>query len=174
MTTAKTELEEAKLKYPLGSRVRFLGDLSHLPDEGIVIHHTGSGFVRVTWDSDEENLNFHYKDEYFQPIPLFVKTQDSQHRHKHADLIIAWANGAEIEYKQPESDVWYRVQQPYWTSDLEFRVKATKPADIVVEKFIEFAPSLDNAYNKPNVRYTFDGETKALKAVELLDNSTES
>jgi hypothetical protein len=46
--------------------------------------------------------------------------------HKHADLIKAWADGAEIQYKMSEylaSDVWIDTHQPVWESNNEYRVK---------------------------------------------------
>ena len=44
-------------------------------------------------------------------------------RHKHADAIIAWANGEEIEIKNPEGE-WtpLAIQHPVWTAD-EYRIK---------------------------------------------------
>lgn len=30
-------------------------------------------------------------------------------RHKHADIIIAWVNGATIEYQSPTTDEWFEV-----------------------------------------------------------------
>lgn len=92
--------------------------------------------------------------------------------HKHAELIKLWANGADIEYRYDGNAEWYLDESPNWDSDsYEFRIKPAKPVDITQDKFVELNPCLDNAYNKPNVRYTFDGETKALKAVELIDNN---
>lgn len=43
-------------------------------------------------------------------------------RHKHADLIIAWANGAEIETKTRLSE-WSRVASPAWSNDQDYRIK---------------------------------------------------
>src|SRR5690606_9423472 len=38
-------------------------------------------------------------------------------------LIIAWANGAEIEFKYPNSDCWDMAKTPNWREDLEYRIK---------------------------------------------------
>ena len=45
-------------------------------------------------------------------------------RHKHADLIIAWANGAIIQFKSRHG-VWGNVLQnkPSWSIDTEYRIK---------------------------------------------------
>ena len=53
--------------------------------------------------------------------------------HKHKDLIIAWANGADIE--SPVGDAWYSFKYPSWDDTLEYRIKQTKtPLQIEIEK----------------------------------------
>ena len=44
-------------------------------------------------------------------------------RHKHADLIIAWASGQEIEYKEPEMRMWFKWDSTSWNDELEYRIK---------------------------------------------------
>lgn len=45
-------------------------------------------------------------------------------RHKHADVIIAWANGAEIEYRNLPGATWMSVGAiPGWVENYEYRVK---------------------------------------------------
>lgn len=44
-------------------------------------------------------------------------------RHKHADVIIAWANGAEIEYRDTPTSPWAKAGTPGWYEDYEYRVK---------------------------------------------------
>lgn len=44
-------------------------------------------------------------------------------RHKHADVIIAWANGAEIESKVAATGEWMRAWHPGWHEACEYRVK---------------------------------------------------
>lgn len=44
-------------------------------------------------------------------------------RHKHADLIHAWAEGAEIQYLNDE-DIWNDLADPTWgDEDAVFRIK---------------------------------------------------
>ena len=43
--------------------------------------------------------------------------------HKHADLIKAWADGAEIEWLEPRSEEWLPVETPCWDSRMAYRVK---------------------------------------------------
>ena len=44
-------------------------------------------------------------------------------RHKHADVIIAWANGAEVEYKSILDGGWVKAKTPGWLENYEYRVK---------------------------------------------------
>ena len=44
--------------------------------------------------------------------------------HKHKDAIIAWANGKEIEFRDPDfSTQWSPITVPSWLPDTEYRVK---------------------------------------------------
>ena len=43
-------------------------------------------------------------------------------RHKHADLIIAWANGEKIEFKNHHGD-WEYFPNPTWKDNIEYRIK---------------------------------------------------
>lgn len=46
-------------------------------------------------------------------------------RHKHADVIIAWANGEEIEFRTMDSADWLPMnrEHPTWYEYAEYRVK---------------------------------------------------
>ena len=50
--------------------------------------------------------------------------------HKHADLIKAWADGAEIECRNPDyhpADPWLPAgTNPSWFEDFEYRIKPSK------------------------------------------------
>ena len=44
-------------------------------------------------------------------------------RHKWADLIHAWADGAEIEYCNIDTDTWMIDRNPWWNVEVfEFRL----------------------------------------------------
>lgn len=43
-------------------------------------------------------------------------------RHKHADLIIAWANGAIIQGRDTTGK-WITLSSPGWTASREYRIK---------------------------------------------------
>ena len=89
--------------------------------------------------------------------------------HKHRDLIIAWANGSEIEYLGVAGK-WKSIDTPEWYETIEYRIKPEPKPDQIRTMFVELHPKLDNAYNKPNLKLIFDGETEKLKAAEIIDN----
>ena len=43
--------------------------------------------------------------------------------HKHADLIKAWADGAEIQFKAPCEYGWRDCTHPDWQEVLQYRIK---------------------------------------------------
>ena len=44
--------------------------------------------------------------------------------HKHKDVIIAWANGAEVEFRNANTPIdWKPIKVPTWFMDTEYRVK---------------------------------------------------
>ena len=47
-------------------------------------------------------------------------------RHKHADVIHAWAEGAEVEFKCPGGK-WMLEQYPNFYVQDEYRIKPTEP-----------------------------------------------
>lgn len=48
-------------------------------------------------------------------------------KHKHYDLIVAWANGAEIQARETsyfaDDDVWMTTKTPTWCQTIEYRIK---------------------------------------------------
>lgn len=43
--------------------------------------------------------------------------------HKHYQTAKAWLEGAEIEYKKPQTDEWHLTVDPGWFEEYEYRVK---------------------------------------------------
>ena len=43
--------------------------------------------------------------------------------HKHAALIKAWADGAEIEFRSLADEKWYVTTSPNWFPRMEYRIK---------------------------------------------------
>lgn len=46
--------------------------------------------------------------------------------HKHAELIKAWADGAKIQCRGPETGTWVDIQTPNWNTTSEYRLKPEK------------------------------------------------
>jgi hypothetical protein len=100
--------------------------------------------------------------------------------HKHAELIKAWADGAEIEARQGDSTTWVTVESPTWSVHGTYRIKPTpKPDVVVVGKLVWDGLSISNAANRTkfrvaehwetdNIKLTFDGETGKLKSAEVI------
>ncbi len=51
--------------------------------------------------------------------------------HKHAELIKAWADGAEIEYKSPYGWSPIEGRNPSWLDNSEYRIKPEKKQPVV-------------------------------------------
>jgi hypothetical protein len=86
-------------------------------------------------------------------------------KHKHAEIIKAWADGAEIEIKGKNG--WIVFHNPDWYDDYEYRVKPTPKPDVVKLYFVT-PELLESSYFRTNLRLTFDGEGK-LKAAEVIE-----
>ena len=107
-------------------------------------------------------------------------------KHKHYELIIAWANGAEIEYYRNYKDdkIWVNCTNPVWDENREYRIKPEHKPDIVLyafakscdddKKYAYLSPAYSlyyidkNIENTPNIKLTYDGDTKELKSVEKI------
>ena len=93
--------------------------------------------------------------------------------HKHADLIKAWADGAEIEYWAAYSAKWVGCGDaaPTWDEDQGYRIKPEPKADIVSYAYAHEGKWLrfcEEQYNEYNLIITFDGETGKPKTVEVI------
>jgi hypothetical protein len=96
--------------------------------------------------------------------------------HKHAELIKAWADGAEIQYKQIGGE-WI-TEEPLWCEEYEYRIKPESKPDVFrnflfVEKmacaytFIDVT-GLPRNEGEQWIRVYMDGETGELKSAEVL------
>ncbi len=81
--------------------------------------------------------------------------------HKHAEVIKAWADGAEIQWFE---DMRYRIK-PEPKPDVVRYMAISAPKTDYVETFV---PSLCPSH-ATNLRLTFDGETGKLKKAEVLE-----
>lgn len=63
----------------------------------------------------------------------FKLYDDPSKHHKHHDMIIAWAKGAEIQYYDRGFEEWLDYNTPSWNLSTIYRIKPTK-ADIRQQK----------------------------------------
>jgi len=91
-------------------------------------------------------------------------------RHKHADLIHKWADGAEIQYYDAIMCRWADDKNPKWLEDTKFRIKPEPKPDVAEHYYATiYAVSPAVHFNgTPNLKLTFDVETCELKAAEVL------
>jgi hypothetical protein len=93
---------------------------------------------------------------------------------KHRDLIIAWANGAEIQDKREHG--WVDCSAPVWDDDIEYRIKRKNievSGVIVLEKeFCRFRQARKDESN--NIRLMFDWESGNLLSATVLTESSEN
>lgn len=102
--------------------------------------------------------------------------------HKHAELIKAWADGAEIEILTSMGE-WVEAPFPAWTNECEYRIKPEPKPDLVMYSRVlsmqehkdgGYYAWVSNAYTQmpscknDNLKLTFDGETGELKSAEVL------
>lgn len=98
-------------------------------------------------------------------------------RHKHADLIHAWAEGAEIEREEFDG-AWALVKHPFFDPLKQYRIKPEKKPDVV-----KYVGLIDDDISNPSYRanrrevidhwpiqlkLTFCGETGKLIKAEVL------
>ena len=100
--------------------------------------------------------------------------------HKHADIIKAWADGAEIEFFASHSNEWKPIgANPQWFESLRFRIKPEpKPDKVYYGAFDETHVlvgnmMIDSCFTRledqgDHIKITFDGETGKLKSAEVL------
>lgn len=97
-------------------------------------------------------------------------------RHQHADLIHAYAEGAEIQCRVNDRDDWTDVEYPSWWKNSQYRIRPEVKPDVVGKCRVGltrdgfFQVQLNEDW--PNIIVIFDGETNQLKSVELIrDNN---
>lgn len=108
--------------------------------------------------------------------------------HKHAELIKAWADGAEIEIFSKVYQEWIFMPFPDWHNEMEYRIKPEPKPDVFLYgnfaslNYLEQREKISGGEHyclrgmaltshktsADNIRVTYDGETGRLKAVELL------
>jgi hypothetical protein len=98
--------------------------------------------------------------------------------HKHAQFIKAWADGATIEFRWPDTE-WKAISHPRWEDDCEYRVWEEPKPDIVEEmsvyRNLHRRFDFERPYDEPvitqwlcNMRVTRDGNTHEIKSAEII------
>lgn len=94
--------------------------------------------------------------------------------HTHAELIKAWADGAEIEYFDKFTKRWVTSMgnSPSWILDTEYRIKPKLKPDVMTYYYVNGDNELFrwSPLNRGNadLRVIVDGETGKLKSAEIL------
>ena len=89
-------------------------------------------------------------------------------RHKHADLIIAWANGAKIQLLKEDGTWWY-TKDPLWSTALEYRIKPEPKPDVVLMFYTKTNWMIGVDSRNGNLKITYDGETSEPKTKEIIN-----
>ena len=94
-------------------------------------------------------------------------------KHQHAELIKAWADGADIEYLNIGTDsVWTVVSSPRWDGSGSYRIKREPKPDIIILTQVEIDPEFyvrKTPFGEmSHLRFVFCGETGRLKTAENL------
>jgi hypothetical protein len=99
--------------------------------------------------------------------------------HKHAELIKAWADGAEIDCSYDGINWEPILGTPSWLESCQYRIKPEPKPDVV--EHMSIYRNLNRRYENErpvgeridcqyvgNVLLTWDGETRKLKSAEVL------
>ena len=98
-------------------------------------------------------------------------------KHKHCELIMAWANGEKIQIYDSVSNEWldWTINgSPNWGGTTKYRIKPeTKPDEVRYFSIGRYDAVVIEQWqmvlDKQNIKATFDGETGLLKSVEMYE-----
>lgn len=107
-----------------------------------------------------------------QVIPKEKPMQQTKQPRKHAELIKAWADGAEIQFKTGGDWLSFEeIEVPSWLDNFEYRIKPEVKPDVV--KYYKATTGVTvNQYNPTkysNLKLTFDANTGKLKTAEVIE-----
>ena len=96
--------------------------------------------------------------------------------HKHAAVIKAWADGAEVEVLGHFVEKWQDANYPTWQSHYEYRVKVKVKEEVLITRVTLHKGSLtypylstnsDPTYDQKNLKLTFtDGKLTAAEVIK--------
>ena len=94
--------------------------------------------------------------------------------HKHAEIIKAWADGAEVEFKSSCTSSWWPTTTPTWDRCYEYRIKVEE--EVLITRVTLHKGSLtypylstnsDPTYDQKNLKLTFtDGKLTAAEVIK--------
>lgn len=97
---------------------------------------------------------------------------DKKIPHKHAAMIKAWADGAEVQYQDNIYGEWHNIAMPTWSLLHKYRIKPEPKPDtsycVLVFRDSSGGVSFMRHSVNPNLKITYDGETGNLKSVEII------
>ena len=89
---------------------------------------------------------------------------------RNAEVIKAWADGADIQFKR--GSTWEDYDNSEGLPNFDFGIWRVKPEAIVVENYIWLDASCNetrvSVSSSPNARFTFDPDTKELVKAEAI------
>lgn len=100
--------------------------------------------------------------------------------HKHAEIIKAWADGAQIQYKNEDMVFWedMPVCNPNWFESVDYRIKRDPKPDVIKYFSLESHPVLGLRFSDCSrlvlenvnnlIKVTFDNESCTIKNVEVI------
>lgn len=92
---------------------------------------------------------------------------------KHAALIRAWADGAEIEWSDSYHDgSWYPADPPKWHTSEEYRIKPEPKPNMVTWHSVNLISTGEGRYYRSDA--VFELDTKALLRVEIDHNDMDN
>lgn len=91
--------------------------------------------------------------------------------HKHAELIKAWADGAEIQVRAALGGPWVNISDPQWHEDQDYRI-SPDDSDVVYTTHIEYDFGWKwvntTSTKRHNLKLAFDEKTGKLKSAEVI------
>ena len=97
--------------------------------------------------------------------------------HPHAELIKAWADGAEIQTLVTPEWGWEDVKNPRWDENNTYRIKPQPKPDVVIYGTAILSPDCAIPFisrlgylrsTSDNVKFIFDGESNVIKSAEVI------
>ena len=76
--------------------------------------------------------------------------------HKYAEVIKAWADGAEVEFRAHFVESWQDASYPTWHSHYEYRVKVKVKEEVLITRVTLHKGSLTYPYLSTNSNPTYD------------------